>query len=330
MKVVITGGTGFIGLTLARRLVLCRSLTGPSGEPEEIDSIVLFDAVTPAERPSGLDARVEIVTGDISEREAVFALIDRDDVSVFHLASVVSGGAEQDFDLALSVNLDGGRNVLEACRSRSGTPRVVFASSVGVFGGGVMPETVTDATKRTPQTTYGMTKAIGELMINEYTRKGFIDGRSACLPTIIIRPGKPNAAASSFVSGVFREPLNGEECVLPVETGTLMPVLGYRSCVQGLIALNEAAGRALGDDRAVNLPSATYSVGEMIEALREVAAANHRVLGPITVSPDPVIQKIVATWPKRTGAARALALGLPEDESLERVIQDYIDDFLAA
>ncbi len=330
MKVVITGGTGFIGLNLARRLVLCGSLTGPSGEREEIDSIVLFDAVAPAERPSGLDARIEIVTGDIAEREAVFGLIDRDDVSVFHLASVVSAGGEQDFDLALSVNLDGGRNVLEACRSRSGAPRVVFASSIAVFGGSVMPETVTDATKRTPQTTYGMTKAIGELMINDYTRKGFIDGRSARLPTIIIRPGKPNAAASSFASGVFREPLNGEECVLPVATGTLMPVLGYRSCVQGFIVLHEADGAVLGDDRAVNLPGATYSVGEMIEALRRVAAANDRKLGSITVSPDPVIQKIVATWPRRGKADRALALGLPEDESLERVIQDYIDDFLTA
>ncbi len=330
MNVVITGGTGFIGLNLARRLVLRGALTGPSGRREEIDSIVLFDAVALPERPSGLDERVEIVTGDISGREAVFGLIDRDDVSVFHLASVVSGGGERDFDLALRVNLDGGRHVLEACRARSGTPRVVLASSVGVFGGSVMPETVTDATKRTPQTTYGMTKAVGELMINDYARKGFIDGRSARLPTIIIRPGKPNAAASSFASGVFREPLNGEECVLPVETDTVMPVLGYRNCVEGFIALHEANGAALGDDRAVNLPGAAYSVGEMIEALRRVAAANDRELGPITVRPDPVIQKIVATWPRRSEAERALALGLPADESLERVVQDYIDDFLAA
>ncbi|MCH8139449.1 MAG: NAD-dependent epimerase/dehydratase family protein, partial [Proteobacteria bacterium] len=240
MKVVITGGAGFIGLNLARALIARGVLTGPSGAEEEINSIVLFDAVPAPALPPDPDGRITTVTGDITGRQAVAAVIDRDDISVFHLASVVSGGGELDFDLAMAVNLDGARHVLEACRARAGAVRVVFASSIAVFGGAVMPETVGDATKRTPQTTYGVTKAIGELMINDYSRKGFIDGRSARLPTIIIRPGKPNQAASSFASGLFREPLNGEASALPVDPATNMPVLGTRNCVKGLIALHEA------------------------------------------------------------------------------------------
>jgi nucleoside-diphosphate-sugar epimerase len=329
MKIVITGGAGFIGQNLARALIARGVLTGPSGEPEDIDAIVLFDAVPAPTLAPDPDGRVTTVTGDIADSEAIAALVDRDDISVFHLASVVSGGGELDFDLAMAVNLDGGRHVLEACRARSGAVRVVFASSIAVFGGAVMSETVGDATKRTPQTTYGVTKAIGELMINDYSRKGFIDGRSARLPTIIIRPGKPNQAASSFVSGVFREPLNGEASALPVDTATFMPVLGYRNCVKGLIALHEAEGAALGDDRAVGLPAINCTVADMIAALRGVAEAKGIELGPITVEPDPVIEKIVATWPHRIDASRALALGLPLDGSLDRIVEDYIEDFLA-
>lgn len=328
MKVLITGGTGFIGLALARRLVRRGTLAEASGTQAGIDSIVLFDVAAPAEPPPGLDHRVAFAAGDISDRDTVFALIDHDDVSVFHLASVVSGGGEKDFDLAMRVNLDGGRNVFEACRARRGTPRLVFASSIAAFGGAAMPAAVGDTTKQTPRTTYGMTKAIGELMINDYTRKGFLDGRVARLPTVVIRPGRPNAAASSFASGVFREPLNGEACVLPVGTGTRMPLLGHRNCVAGLIALHDADGDAIGEDRAVNLPGLSRSVGEMMAALETVAAARGRGLGPITVEPDPDIEAIVATWPTRTEADRAIVLGLPADASVESIVEDYIDDFL--
>jgi nucleoside-diphosphate-sugar epimerase len=227
MKVVITGGTGFIGRMLARRLLDLGALSGPSGKCEAIDEIVLFDAVEPPGPLAGLEGKVTLAIGDIAEADRVAGLIDRDDISVFHLASVVSGGGELDFDLAMSVNLTGGLNVLEAVRARAGRPRLVFASSVAVYGGSAMPKTVGDATKQTPRTTYGATKAIGEILVNDYTRKGFLDGRSARLPTIIIRPGKPNLAASSFASGVFREPLGGLECVLPVGPETRMPVLGW-------------------------------------------------------------------------------------------------------
>jgi nucleoside-diphosphate-sugar epimerase len=330
VKVVITGGCGFIGVVLARRLLQRGTLTGPTGQPEPIDSMVLFDAVVPEERPPGLDDRVALMAGDVSDRDTVFGLVDRDDVSVFHFASVVSAGGELDFDLALRVNLDGGRNVLEASRARAGTPRVLFLSSVATFGGSAMPSAVSDTTKQTPRTTYGMTKVIGELMINDYTRKGFIDGRSARLPTIVIRPGQPNAAASGFASGIFREPLGGEEYVLPVTSETRIAVLGIRNCVEGLIALHQADGGAIGDDRALNLPNISASVTDMIDALTRVAAEDGRTLGPITPRPDPAVQAIIDGWPIALEADRALALGLPRAESLDHIIREYIEDYLDA
>ncbi len=327
MKVVITGGCGFIGLRLAQKLLEKGELTTPSGRSAAIDSLLLFDMHAPETMPAGLDdPRVAVALGEISNRDEVKALVDRDEISVFHLASVVSGGGEKDFDLALRVNLDGGLNVMEACRARAGLPRLVFASSIAVFGGSAMPAAVGDTVKQTPQTTYGATKAICELLVNDYTRKGFLDGRSARLPTVIIRPGKPNAAASSFVSGLFREPLNGVDCALPVKPETVMPVLGYRSIVEGLIALHEADGAALGDDRAVELPSHTATVAEMIEALQRVAG--ERPLGRITVEPDPFIEAIVKTWPLDASYERATALGLPKEDSLEEIVRAYIEDYL--
>jgi D-erythronate 2-dehydrogenase len=328
MKVVITGGTGFIGLMLARRLLEKGVLTGSSGKPEKIESMVLSDFGLPDERPEGLDDRVTLVAGDIGDQAAVNALIDQDDIAVFHLASVVSGGGEKDFDLAMRVNLDGGRYLMEALRARSGMPRLVFTSSIAIFGGDDIPSIVGDSTKPNPQTTYGMTKFIGELMINDYARKGFVDGRVARLPTIVIRPGKPNAAASSFASGIFREPLNGETCYLPVGRDTVMANLGYRNAVEGLIALMEVEGSNLGSDRAVGLPSRSFTMHECIAAMEKVAKARGITLGPVVDQPDAGIQAIVAGWPTETESARAQALGLPQDESLEQIIENYIDDFV--
>ena len=317
MKIVITGGCGFIGQGIARKLL----------ERSDIDSLVLFDAQVPDALPGGLDGRVAMVEGDISDRDQVAALIDRDDIGVFHLASVVSAGGEKDFDLAMRVNFDGGRNILEALRARTGAPRIVFASSLAVFGGPEMPESVTEMTALKPQTTYGMTKAIGELMINDYNRKGFIDGRAARLPTVIIRPGAPNAAASGFASGVFREPLGAQEYVLPVGMDTRMMVIGARNAIAGLIGLMDADGETLGTDRVVNLPNNAYAVTEMVEALERVAAEQGIALGPVTPTPDPAIEAIVKSWPLVMDATRARALGLPADENLMDIIREYIADY---
>jgi len=243
VKVVITGGLGFIGRMLARRLEQRGLLAN-----REVEELVVFD------RPDG----------DVCDARQVAALVE-DGAIVFHLASMVSGECELDFDAALRVNLDGTRNVLEACRARSDV-RLVFASTLAVFGGELMPETVADGTKVTPQTTYGTTKASSELLVNDYTRKGFLDGRAARLPTVIIRPGAPNAAASSFASAVFREPLAGRDYALPVELDTRMPVIGARTAVECLMRLAEVDPGALGADRALNLPSLSVTAGEMVRA----------------------------------------------------------------
>jgi len=328
MKVVITGGTGFIGLRLARKILADGMLAGPGGERQTVDEMVLFDVVLPPERPAGLDDRVTLVQGEIADRSAVDALIDRPDIAVFHLASVVSGGGEKDFDLAMRVNLDGGLNVLEACRALGSAPRVLFTSSIATFGGAAMPDVVGDLVKQTPQTTYGMTKAILELIVNDYTRKGFLDGRSARLPTVIIRPGKPNAAASGFFSGMFREPLNGIDFFIPVPTDVRHPVIGYRTVVDGIHALYEADGAAIGDDRAVTLPSTSATVEELMAALN--GAAGDRTLGVLDVKPDPFIMDIVKTWPQAASAERAVALGLPQDASLEAIVRAFIEDYVDA
>jgi len=326
MKIVITGGTGFLGLRLARQILAHGSATAPSGRKEPVDEMVLFDVVVPDKRPEGLDGRVKIVAGEIADETAVAALIDREDIGVYHLASVVSGGAEQDFGLALRVNLYGHLHLLEAIRKLGSRPRYLFSSSIAAYGGKAMPSQVTDQTKQTPQTTYGMTKAVGELLVNDYTRKGFIDGRTAKLPGVIVRPGKPNKAASSFISAVIREPLSGIDYVLPVPTDLHMPVAGYRTVVSAMEALFEADGAKLGDDRAVNLPNLGITVADMIAALKRVAG--DRKLGKIDVQPDDFVMSIVAGWPAHLDAARAEAMGLPKDKSLDDVIRAYMEDYL--
>jgi nucleoside-diphosphate-sugar epimerase len=324
MLVVVTGGTGFLGSILARRLVARDTLTGPSGRPEPIDSIVLFDAAqTTGAAP--VDDRVDVVVGDIGDPGQVRAVVERDDVSVFHLASMVSAGCELDFDRALAVNLDGTRAVLEACRARSSVPRLVFTSSIVAFGGVGVDQVVSDTTKLTPETTYGTTKAMGELLVNDYTRKGFLDGRSARLPTVVVRPGQPNAAASSWVSGIIREPLAGVDCVVPVDFDMALPIAGYNTVVDNLIRLHEMDGTALGPDRAVNLPALDVTPRQMVAALERVAG---RPLGEIRCQIDPAVSAFFRGWARHSSFDRATALGLARDDSVDSMVADYIRDFL--
>ena len=324
MKVVVTGGCGFVGLALARRLLERGTLAGPSGAQEQIDHVVLFDREVPAQRPPWLDHRGVLVAGDIADRDTMCALVDRDDCSVFHLASVVSYGAEQDYDLAMRVIVGGGRNVLDSCRARASCPRLVAASTYAAFGGD-LPPAVSDSTKLTPETTYGTTKVILELLVNDATRKGFLDGRTARLPTVIVRPGKPNLAASSWVSAVFREPLAGTGFTLPVGLEMRTPVGGVRTVVEGLLALHDLPGERLGPDRAVTFPSLEVNAGDMVDCVRRVGA--DRALGGIRVEPDPVIGRICGSWPKAADASRALALGIPADADLDTIVRQYLEDY---
>jgi len=322
MKVVITGGTGMLGRRLAMRILQKPELTSLDGTPSEVEKLVLFDAFEPVEPPPD-DPRVEVVSGDICDRATVDALIDGETDSVFHFAAVVSGGAEADFDLGYAVNLDGGRNVLEAARRTGRCPRVVFTSSLAVYGG---ERTVDDSTGLTPQTSYGAQKAIGELLVNDYTRKGFIDGRTLRLPTIVIRPGKPNAAASGFASSILREPLQGDPAVNPVDPETRMLILSPRRAVQAFIDVHNADGAALGPNRSVMMNGLSPSIAEILEALRAYAGDN--VAGLVQDQPDDLIQQIVEAWPWYADGARARALGMEPDASVEEIIRTFVDEEL--
>jgi D-erythronate 2-dehydrogenase len=324
MRVVITGGAGFLGKLLARRILQKGFLQGPDG-PQRVEELVVFD--NDLQGFSSSDPRVHAIQGRINDPEAIQGLLAKGPLSVFHLASIVSGGAERDFDLALEVNLRAHIGLLEALRSLGSRPRYVFASSTAVYGSERSPYDVGDHTRHTPQTTYGMTKSVGELLVNDYTRKGYIDGRSARLATVIVRPGPPNAAASGFVSGVLREPLSGIDYTLPVSLETRVPVVSYRTVVEGLLALHDLPGTELGADRALNLPSLSLSMRDLLEALGRVAG--EREVGRVRVVPDDFTQRIVASWPSEMRSERADALGLPRDQDIDSIIQTYIRDFLS-
>ena len=328
MKIIITGGGGFLGSQLATTLLNRGELTGPSGGQEPIDQLVLIDAHFHV-APNG--PRMQQLVGDISNRDVIDEAIgNSQNISVFHLASMVSGECEERYDDALRVNLDGGRNVFEAARAAAGRPRVVFASSIASFGGAAMPTPVSDLAKQTPQTTYGMTKAMCELLVNDHTRKGHFDGRSARLPTVIIRPGKPNAAASSWASGMFREPLNGETCELPVRRDQPHPMTGFRTVVDSFIALHEVPEERLGDDRAYGLPAHRVTPTLAEQVLSDLTEEQNLALGQIADAFDPRIQAIVDTWPTAADGARAVALGLPEPPPLKQIVEQYLETFAQA
>jgi D-erythronate 2-dehydrogenase len=316
MKVLITGGGGFIGGRLAKGLLARGKLGGAA-----IAKITLLDSAFPVEILG--DARLEKVTGDLSDAQTVRRVAAPDIDAVFHLAAVVSGAAEADFDLGMRVNLEGMKLLLERLRQCAKPPHVVFASSAAAFGG-ALPPVLDDSTTPAPQTSYGTQKVIGEYLVSDYSRKGFIDGRSLRLPTIVVRAGKPNAAASSFASGILREPLNGvvSECPVAPETGVWL--LSPRRVVDAFIHALELPGSAWGAQRVVNLPGITATVSEMLEALKRVAGAKaaERVLW----KPDARIQAIVRTWPARFKTPRALELGFRADPDVESIIRDYVAD----
>jgi len=320
MKILITGGAGFLGARLARELLKKGQLNGRA-----ITELCIADLSPPAADLCA-DARVRVHTGPMLNQSELFASgFD----GVFHLASAVSGECELDFDLGLRSNLDSTRALLEGLRKAGNVPHLVFASSVAVFGpdaSNPLPDRVADNTLPSPQTSYGTHKLMCEYLIADYTRKGFVDGRSARLMTVTVRPGQPNGAASSFFSGIIREPLAGVAAVCPVDANVSHPVSSPATTIRGLIAVYEASQQALGGRLALNLPGLNVRVSEMLQALQDVAGAQVRQL--VRFERDERIAGIVANWPRGASADRARTLGLQSDESFKSIIEQYIADCL--
>lgn len=321
MRIVITGGAGFLGRKLARAVLERGRLTDARGATREVRELVLVDLVTP---PSD-DPRVRAVAGDLGDEALVSRVFASDVDSVFHLAAVVSGEAEQNFDLGWRVNVDTTRAWLEACRRQPSPPKLVFTSSVAVFGGR-LPDVVADDQRLTPQSSYGAQKAVGELLVHDYTRKGFLDGRSLRLPTVTVRPGKPNKAASSFASSIVREPLNGVAAMCPVPPETRMWLISPRAVIANLIVGHEAPASAFADTRAVNVPGISVAVGDMVVALRRVAGDD--VAARVSWQVDPSIERIVRTWPRDFDARFGQSLRMQADPDFDSIVRQYMADEL--
>ena len=323
MKLLITGGAGFVGARLARTLLDAGTLAG-----RPITQLVLADQA-PAPPDLLADKRVQARVGPLLAH--CETLRDEPFDGVFHLASAVSGECETDFELGLRSNLDSTRALLDALRHRSqngsAPTRLVFSSSVAVFGPDPavpLPALVADDTLPAPQTSYGTHKLICEHLVADYTRKGYIDGRAARLMTVTVRPGRPNGAASSFFSGIIREPLAGQESLCPVGADVQHPVSSPQRTVQGLVAVFEASREAFLGRSALNLPALNVSVQQMLDAL--AAVAGPAVRARVRFEPDARIAGIVANWPRGATARRALALGLRPESNFEDIIRQYIAD----
>jgi D-erythronate 2-dehydrogenase len=327
VNVVITGGAGFLGSRLARALLAAGSLEVAGSQARPISQLTLVDRV-PAPADLAVDERVASVSGDLTELlEPGFprwnGLSDAD--VIFHLAAAVSGESEADFDLGMRANLRATESLLSTCRMLGTNPVIVYSSSVAVFGGSEehpLPAVVTDQTLPNPQTSYGVQKFIGEQLLADYTRKGFLRGRAIRLMTVTVRPGRPNAAASGFLSGIIREPLAGQRAVCPVGPKTEVALASPAKAIDGLLCAATSSDRAWGGRTAVNLPALTASVGDMAVALERVAGPDVSAL--IDWIPDPVVERMFATWPGRVISERAARLGLTPDPDVAAIISLHL------
>jgi D-erythronate 2-dehydrogenase len=321
MHILVIGAAGMVGRKLVERLAREGRLGGRT-----IARITLHDVVEPTSL-AGAPFAVETRASDFSAPgEAEKLVAERPDV-IFHLAAIVSAEAEADFDKGYRINLDGTRMLFDAIRKIGDgyRPRLVFTSSIAVFGA-PFPEAIGDEFFLTPLTSYGTQKAVGELLLADYTRRGFFDGVGIRLPTICVRPGRPNKAASGFFSNIIREPLSGQEAVLPVSEDVRHWHASPRSAVGFLLHAATIEGDRLGTRRNLSMPGVSVTVGEQIAALRKVAGEG--VVARIRREPDPAIIRIVEGWPRNFDTSRALSLGFKADASFEAIIRTHIDDEL--
>jgi nucleoside-diphosphate-sugar epimerase len=319
VRILVLGAAGMIGRKLAERLAREGALAG-----EPVTELTLVDVVEPAPPPTP-GVPVETGVADVSDSGAARELAAGGHDVVFHLAAVLSGEAESDFEKGYRVNLDGTRFLLDALREAEHRPRLVFASSIGAFGA-PYPDAIGDDFHLTPLTSYGTQKAIGELLLSDYSRRGFVDGRGIRLPTICVRPGAPNRAASGFFSSIVREPLNGEEAVLPVPDDVRHWFASPRSAVGFLVHAAALDADALGDRRCLTMPGVSATVAEQIAALRSVAG--DEAVSRIRREPDETIMRIVAGWPGAFDTRRALALGFRAESDFEEIVRIHVEDEL--
>jgi D-erythronate 2-dehydrogenase len=311
MKILVTGAAGFLGSRLIGAL-----LSGREGLPP-VSAIVAADmAACPI-----LDARVDCRTGSITDAGFLRSIVGDDVDVVYHLAAVLSGQAEAEFDLGMRVNVDATRSLLEACRRLTKTPRVVFTSTVAVFGGS-LPPVVPENMVLSPETSYGTEKAMTELLVNDYSRKGFIDGIVCRLATIAIRPGAPNSAMSSFVSGIIREPLAGIESVCPVPLDTRLWISSPGTVTSNLLQAAVLPAAAFGGRRNLNLPGLCVTPGEMLDSLERHGGANARAL--VRCEPDERTMRIVCGWPGALDVSRPLGLGFTADRHIDDVVRQFM------
>ncbi|WP_417678156.1 D-erythronate dehydrogenase [Roseibium sp.] len=319
VKVLVIGAAGMVGRKLVDRLVSEQNLGG-----REISELLLADVVAPS-APAGAPCPVETIACDFSEPGQAETLIAKRPEIIFHLAAIVSGEAEADFEKGYRINLHGTQRLFEAIRLAGDgyCPRVVFTSSIAVFGA-PFPDPIPDDFHLTPLTSYGTQKAIGELLLADLTRRGMMDGIGIRLPTVVVRPGKPNAAASGFFSGIIREPLNGQEAKLPVSDDVLHWMASPRASVGFLIHAANMDGEKIGPRRSLTMPGLPVTVGEEIDALRRIGGEARVKL--IRREPDETVQRIVAGWPRQFDAARAVSLGFQVDASFYEIVRIYIEE----
>ncbi len=321
MRVVITGGAGFLGKLLAQKILSRGQLNDAHGVLREVSELVLVDMTAAQDEPWLADSRVSQVVGDIADRAVLARALTAATGSIFHLAAVVSGQAEADFDIGMRVNVDATRTLLELTRALPAPPKFVFTSSIAVFGGN-LPAVLPDDQRLTPQGSYGAQKAMGELLVSDMSRRGMIDGRALRLPTITVRPGKPNKAASSFASGIIREPLAGVDAVCPVAPATRMWVQSPPRVIENLLIGHDAPASAFGLDRSISVPGISVAVGDMVASLRRVAG--DAVAGRVSWQLDPAIDRLVSSWPQAFAADRGRALGMTADDDFDDIVRAYM------